>query len=151
MKLPPPAYGIAVLILVGCGAGPIDGETGSQAEIPKDVGDDQGDPWHCGELGLKCIGPLGIGECIDGQCGPRLGQQCWGPQFAPTCDDYCEAFDLSCASQACDGATVWGWTGPPDWADLMCSDNTKDTAISLTLGCDEPLEGSLTVFRCCCE
>ena len=25
-----------------------------------------GDPWNCGEVGAKCVGPMGIGECVDG-------------------------------------------------------------------------------------
>jgi hypothetical protein len=144
---------ILVLALAGCGAGPIADEEDTNIEAPKtDLPDESlGDRWHCGELGLVCVGPLGTGECIDGECTARLGNQCWGATFAPTCDDYCEEFELSCAHQACDGATVWGWTGEPEWADEMCGYAKKDTATPLGVPCDEPLEGLLTTFLCCCE
>ncbi len=81
----------------------------------------------------------------------RLGNQCWGTEFAPTCGDYCEALELSCAQQACDGATAWGWSGDPVWADEMCNYAKKDTATPLTVTCDAPLDGLLTTFLCCCE
>jgi hypothetical protein len=108
MKLPCAPILFLMLGLFACRAGPIPGDT--EADDDDDPPEVLGDPWKCGELGLKCVGPLGIGQCINEQCTPKLGNQCWGADFAPTCDHYCEAFEQSCAFEGCEGATFGdGW------------------------------------------
>ncbi|PRQ07912.1 hypothetical protein [Enhygromyxa salina] len=92
---------LAASTIIGCGPGEVS-DVGSDPfhDLPVEAEAEDGvvgDPWHCGELGLKCVGGLGIGECIDGECQGRLIAECWSPAFAPTCDAFCESFDESCA------------------------------------------------------
>ena len=109
------------------------------------------DPWNCGELGLKCVGPLGIGECVQGECQATLGGECWVAASVGTCEQYCGMLGRTCAELACDGATAYGWQGEPEMASVLCLDADHATAVPLELGCDEPLEGTATVLMCCCD
>ncbi|KIG12321.1 hypothetical protein DB30_01589 [Enhygromyxa salina] len=143
-----------VAVTLACGPGEVS-DLGSAPihDLPAEAeaeGGVVGDPWHCGELGLKCVGGLGIGECIDGECQGRLIAECWSPEFAPTCDAFCGSFAESCAYLACDGATAWGWAGPALEADARCLGGDHDTVIPLTVTCDQPLSGLITTMMCCC-
>lgn len=137
--------------MVSCGPpGPNDDGASSNDEKPiPDLGSE--DRRDCGELGLDCVGPLNIGECIDGQCQPILGFDCKGPSIAPTCDEYCAAAGRTCAANSCAGATAWGWGGDLETAAIYCLDGYKAEAIALNVACDAPLEGLVSLVRCCCE
>ena len=140
-----------ITVMVACGPPRPDDDGASADDDPPipDLGSE--DPWHCGELGLKCVGPLGFGECIDGQCQPILGHECTAPALTPTCDAYCEFVDSTCVPNRCAGATAWGWGGTLENAGIFCLDADQDMAIPLHVACDEPLEGLVTMMRCCCE
>ena len=146
---------IIVLVVVACGPGDI-GEASDDEQPRLDLGGLKdggviGDPHNCGELGLDCKGPLGIGECIDDECQATVGYQCWSPEFAPTCDAYCEAFERKCVYLGCEGATAYGWTGPQYDADDACLSANVHTMIPLTVACNQPLEGLITTLSCCCD
>lgn len=138
-------------IAAACGPPrPDDDGTSADDHTPiPDLGN--GDKWNCGDLGVSCVGPLGIGDCIDGQCQPRLGHQCYSPAWTPTCDDYCIAEGSTCAADRCSGVTAWGWPGDQTMGDILCTDGDRHTAFPLDVACDEPLEGLATTLRCCCE
>jgi hypothetical protein len=143
---------VTAVTLVACGPGGVEDPTSGpepNADLPADEDDHTSDDFHCGELGLKCVGGLGLGECIDGECTPSPGGQCWSPEFAPTCDAYCEAFDRTCAYLGCEGATAYGWTGTQHMADRACG--TWSTAVPMTVTCDQPLDGLITTLLCCCN
>lgn len=141
---------LCAMLGVGCGPPRPDGEASAEDGTPvPDLGSE--DRWHCGELGLDCVGPLNIGECIDGQCQPILGFDCKGPSIAPTCDEYCAAAGRTCAANSCAGATAWGWGGDLETAAIYCLDGYKAEAIALNVACDAPLEGLVSLVRCCCE
>ena len=139
------------LVVTACGPGEVnDQDPGLEPDLPADAeAGVVGDPWNCGELGLKCVGPLGIGECIDGECQAHLGAQCWSPEFAPSCDAYCKSFDESCAYLGCEGATAYGWMGSQLEADAACI-NHIDSVVPMTVTCEQPLEGLVTTVLCCC-
>lgn len=143
---------IVAAVFSACGPGEVD-DRGSDPEpdLPDEAEEGVvGDPWNCGELGLKCIGALAIGECIDGECQGRLIGQCWSPEFAPSCDAFCESFGESCVYLGCEGATAYGWTGLQAEADGACSVGHRDSVIPMTVTCDQPLEGLITTVLCCC-
>ena len=144
----------ALICLAACGPGdlgdPSDADPRLDLGAPKDGGV-VGDPHNCGELGLDCTGPLGVGECVNDECGAQVGYQCWSPEFAPTCDAYCEAFEHSCVELGCEGATAYGWAGNQWDADNACLSADVHTMIPLTVTCDQPLEGLITTLSCCCD
>jgi hypothetical protein len=146
---------IVAVVLFACGPGDV---TATDTSLDPSLDDTPngeegvvGDRWKCGELGLVCVGGLGIGECIDDVCSPKLGTKCLGTNFAPTCDTYCEGIERSCAYLGCAGATAYGWLGDPEWTDYRCGEADSETAVPLTVACDEPLEGQATTLLCCCE
>jgi hypothetical protein len=145
---------IVAVALFACGPGDVTATDTSPDPSVEDAPNGEegvvGDRWKCGELGLVCVGPLGIGECIDDVCSPKLGK-CQGVDFAPTCDVYCEGVERSCAYLGCEGATAYGWLGDLAWAGDRCLEPDHDLAVPLTVACDEPLEGHASILRCCCE
>jgi hypothetical protein len=141
-----------VLLLSACGPGERDTET-SSAESPADLGepegaDSQNDPWNCGEIGAVCVGPLGIGDCIDGQCGATLGE-CYRPPG--DCDSICDLDGRTCAEFACEGATAWAWNATTQYeADTLCALGDQQAVTPLAVGCSEPLDELATSVSCCC-
>jgi hypothetical protein len=142
---------LALFASPACGPGQPDGEvTGQDAPTP-DLGQAEslGDPNNCGELGLHCIGPLGIGSCIDGECGPTLSD-CYGT--SETCTEICALTGRACAPLGCDGATAWGWTASSvDEAVALCGLADKQAVEPMYMGCDDDLEGLAPVLSCCCS
>jgi hypothetical protein len=142
---------LVFLTALTCGPGRPDTETTTQDTSMPDVGQAEslGDPWDCGELGLVCIGPLGIGSCVDGQCGGRLSQ-CY--VAAVTCAEICASEERICDELGCDGATAWGWTASSlDEASVLCGSASHQTVEPMFMGCGEELEGLATVLSCCCD
>lgn len=146
-------FGLSLLLLTSsvCGPGQPGRETtGNDAPMP-DLGQAEslGDPNNCGELGLHCVGPLGIGSCIDGQCGPTLSQ-CYGA--TGTCAEICAIEGRSCAPLGCDGATGWGWTASSvEEATVLCGFPDHQSVDPMHMACDDDLEGLAQVLSCCCS
>ena len=151
--------GLLVCLLAGCGdrtIGPTDGDGNDVADedAMPDAMDEGvvGDPWHCGESDAKCVGPMGIGECIDDECRGRLSS-CW--HGGTTCTDVCkgEHEDLVCAEAECEGATAYGWSlSSIEESDVMCTLADRATSTALTIGCDDPLPfDTYPGLRCCCK
>jgi hypothetical protein len=137
-----------LLLLTVCGCGE---RTGSDTDPDPDLSQGViGDPWHCGESDAKCVGPLDIGECIDGECQGRLFD-CW--TSGASCSEICAADPGStCAEGRCDGATAFGWSATSsDEAVEMCASANEATAMPLTISCDDPLPlAEYPGIRCCC-
>lgn len=110
----------------------------------------QGDPYNCGELGLQCAGPLGIGTCVEGECGPALYPQCTANQ---TCESLCGTFGLTCAEQGCEGATAFAFVGDSQAeADELCLEGRRSDAVPADVTCGELLPlGESTTWLCCCD
>src|SRR5690606_11339632 len=90
-------------------------------------------PWNCGESGAKCIGPMGIGDCIDDECQGRLVECRIG---GTNCDDTCADHGGVCAEDRCEGVTAFGWSlTSVDHSETMCTLADKKTATALTIGC----------------
>jgi hypothetical protein len=142
---------LSLLAFSACGPGSPDGEmTGQDTPMP-DLGQAEslGDPDNCGELGLNCIGPLGLGSCVDGQCGPTLSQ-CYNA--SGTCAEICALEGRACAPLGCDGATGWGWTASSvDEATALCGLANHQTVEPMYMACDDELEGLAQVLSCCCS
>lgn len=109
-----------------------------------------GDPWNCGEKGYKCLGPMGIGECIDDECTGRLHGCFVG---GTTCADLCADEGVVCREAACDGATAFGWgVSSPEASIELCTYAEKEWATPLTIGCDEAIPfDAYPGVRCCCR
>ncbi len=108
------------------------------------------DPWHCGERGLTCVGPLGIGECVDGECQARLTMTCYSPDR--NCDEVCGDLGAVCALQGCEGATAWVWNASTkEEADYLCLSADRDAAEALAIPCDEELTDVAMSVNCCCR
>ena len=146
-------FGVTVALegAAGCGPDRIPDDSTSEPDADDPIQEDEegvvGDRWNCGELGLSCVGPLNIGECIDDQCQGRLWE-CRG--WSSTCDEYCQLEGRTCDELGCEGATAYGWPGSQEEADALCGFNDSETVIPLFVGCDEPLAGMATTVRCCC-
>ena len=129
------AIATASLLLLGCGQRTLDTDnTNPEVSDEPDVAQGvPGDPWHCGESDAKCVGPLGIGDCIDGECQGRLFD-CWTTGL--TCTELCaESPGSSCAPGGCDGATAFGWaSSDPNEAVASCADALEIGATPLTIG-----------------
>src|SRR5690606_23865525 len=109
-----------------------------------------GDPWNCGESGAKCIGPMGIGDCIDDECQGRLSSCRLG---GTTCDVLCGNEGGVCAEDRCEGVTAFGWSlTSVEHSETMCTLADKKTATALTIGCADPLPfETFPGVRCCCK
>lgn len=109
----------------------------------------EGDPWNCGELGLKCVGPLAIGECIDGECGPHLSD-CMAGQ---SCENACATYGEVCVERGCEGATAFAFmAGTQAEADARCGEAMRVDAVGVEVTCGEVLPlGQATTWRCCCD
>src|SRR5690606_24331514 len=147
---------LLVGVLGACGPGGRDTQTDDDtphADVGQDDDDDDDeskeDPWNCGEIGAKCIGHLGIGECVDGQCGATLGE-CYGPPG--DCNSICAFDGRPCAELACDGATAWVWNASTQYeANVLCAIGDRETVTPLHVACDEPLDGLANSALCCCS
>lgn len=147
-------HALLVAVLGACGPGGRD--TGTDDSNPHaDVGeggeDDESkeDPWNCGEIGAICVGPLGIGECVDGQCGATLGE-CYGPPG--DCNSICALDGRLCAELACDGATAWVWNASTQYeSNILCAIGDEESVTPLTVACDEPLDNLAKGVSCCCS
>ncbi len=146
---------LAAMVLTACGPQPVEDEAADQttesdftAESSATESGIMGDPWNCGELGETCVGPLGIGDCIDGVCRGRLGS-CYGP-FGRNCDELCALDGFTCAQSECEGVTAFGWMGSQQYADTMCISGDKPSAVPLNITCDESLDELATTVNCCC-
>ena len=142
---------VVATVLAACRPGLVDDASTSQdsqleeAEVP----DTDEDPWKCGELGLVCVGPLGIGECVDGACQGRLSS-CYPP--AMTCAEICGELDAACLEHGCEGATAWVWDAPTqEEADYLCVSGHRDSAQALSIGCEDDLTGLAKRVNCCCQ
>lgn len=146
-------FSLVLVFISACGLGERDTQ-GSDAESPADLGAAEGDeskedPWSCGEIGAVCIGPLGIGECINGQCGATLGE-CHRPPG--DCNSICALDDRPCVELACEGATAFGWNTPTQAeADTLCVVGHEQSATPLLVACDEPLDDLAMIVSCCCS
>lgn len=109
----------------------------------------EGDPWNCGELGLKCVGPMAIGECIDGECGPHLSD-CRAGQ---SCEIVCATDGEVCVERGCEGATAFAFmAGTQAEADERCGEAMRVDAVGVDVACGEVLPlGQATTWRCCCD
>lgn len=145
---------VAALALLACQPPGIpDEDSDSQADAPgPDAAEDPSsdDPWSCGEEELKCVGPLGIGECVDGVCQGRLGS--CGPAEG-TCAELCSTYEGAvCAELDCEEATAFVWDRPTqEEADALCISGAKDAAIPLAIGCEDELSSYGNSAMCCCS
>ncbi|MFV8752213.1 hypothetical protein ACNOYE_16820 [Nannocystaceae bacterium ST9] len=135
--------GLATTTLAACEPDP----SPEESTVTADGEDSNSDPLHCGERGVQCTGPLGIGECVDGECGARLSECRAGPG---TCDEFCAEVGQVCSPLACGEATAWGWSGIPELSDSLCLYADKTSAFPLTVACSDELEGLATTLCCCC-
>lgn len=126
---------------------PLDPDNSEADEMTPEM--EVGDPWNCGEANVSCVGPLGIGECIDGECQGRLSG-CW--EAGTSCDELCEQAGGAC-DRSCSDAAAFGWMAATSVEALdMCAMADAGTATALTVACDEPLPFSdYTAIRCCCR
>ena len=98
-------------------------------------------------MGLHRIGPLGIGECIDGQCGSTLSD-CY--TAAGTCAEICAIEGRPCDDLGCDEATAWGWTSTSLQAAFdLCGFASHQTVQPLFIGYGDELEGLTQALSCC--
>jgi hypothetical protein len=146
-----PTLALLFLSALACGPGHPSGDTAMQDTPMPDLGQAEslGDPWHCGELDLVCIGPLGIGSCVDGECGGWLSD-CY--QATGTCAEICATEGRVCDELGCDGATAWRWTASSllEAYDL-CGSASHQTVEPMFIGCGDELEGLTTALSCCCQ
>ncbi|PRQ03107.1 hypothetical protein ENSA7_53780 [Enhygromyxa salina] len=136
--------------LLGCNQRPLDPDsTEADAGMPPDVGGVMGDPWNCGEEQLSCVGPLGIGDCIDGKCQGRLST-CW--ESGASCTALCEELGASCDA-SCEGAAAFGWAAETENEALaMCVEPFDEGASPLSVTCEQPLPfADYSAIRCCCR
>jgi hypothetical protein len=145
---------MAVCVLThACSPPPLDPpDTSSASADTPDVAQDlPADPMHCGESDVNCVGPLGIGDCVNGECQGQLFN-CW--TTSTTCADACvNEADVTCAEAGCDGATAFGWgLQTHDESLAACVWADEDTATPLTVACDEPLPfDDYPAISCCCK
>jgi hypothetical protein len=126
-----------------------DGQDSHASGKGDELGPDE-DPWDCGEMGLTCIGPLGIGSCVEGECQGRLTMTCYPPDR--NCDEICADLGATCAPQGCEGATAWVWNASTkEEADYLCLAADRDAAEALAIGCDEELTDLAMSVNCCCK
>ncbi|PRQ00026.1 hypothetical protein ENSA5_28400 [Enhygromyxa salina] len=138
------------LVALSCGRSPIGSDDGLEAG-PDLAPDLPVDPAHCGQSETNCVGPMGIGDCVEGECQGRLFN-CW--TAGSTCADACaEQPGSSCAEGRCEGATAFGWGGQDhDESVELCTWADEASATPLTLACDEPLPfADFPGIRCCCK
>jgi hypothetical protein len=146
-------FALTLAFASGCGPGSSDTEHGDPDPLADLAGaeanDSQEDPWNCGELGAICVGPLGIGECVDGQCGATLAQCATPPG---DCNSMCALDGRPCAELACDGATAWVWNASEQYeAEVLCALGYEQAATPLSVACDEPLDDLAMAALCCCS
>jgi hypothetical protein len=138
-------------IFTACrGDGMDDQATMDSAAHAEGDSDPDSDAWHCGELGLKCVGALGIGECINGECQPALEPICTGNM---TCEQVCNSVESTCAERGCEGATAFAFVGDSQAeANARCLDGLKFEATPFPISCTEQPSGELPMsWLCCCE
>jgi hypothetical protein len=114
----------------------------------------------CGEDQRNCAGGLGMGECIDGKCGP-VPMPCVGEESSEdTCADACarRGEGVVCVENGCEGATAFGYPGPAHLAIAYCGESNStvlDAVVPIEIACDAPLpftgEGSFELYQCCCD
>ncbi|EDM81251.1 hypothetical protein PPSIR1_40245 [Plesiocystis pacifica SIR-1] len=152
MKLNPSLLAAMLVVLARSPPGIPDEGLDTQVESPgADAGAEHSmdDPWHCGEEDLKCIGPLGIGECVDGECQGRLT---FCHLAAGTCAEICANDGGVCAPLDCEGATAFAWDyALQEEADALCDAAIKDAATPLEIGCDDELNTFGKTVNCCCQ
>lgn len=110
----------------------------------------QTNPYHCGECGASCIGKLGWGECVGGECG-RSFESCSNEDAGlATCDAICEANGTTCAEWGCGGATAIQW---PAGGEELCATGNSVESDPSQQGCSEsiPWSDELGVVSCCCS
>lgn len=131
----------------------VDGDAEEQADGNEDPdAADEGDtedPWNCGELGLNCVGPFNVGECIDGECQAKF-TGCF--PAVGTCEEMCGEQGATCHDRGCDDSTAFLWDGDDvDEALESCALLTKPYALKPDIGCDDPLDEHGLVANCCCR
>lgn len=134
-----------IALLLACR--PVDDEGASNGANSNSDGAD-GDPWNCGELGLECVGALGIGSCVEGACGPALVSECTASQ---TCESLCGSVGLICAERECEGATAFAFAGVSQAeADERCLEAKRADAVGVEIACSEmPVGESALTWLCC--
>jgi len=138
---------LVLLLIVACEPRIPSTDEGDE-DPPADLGAEAEDPGNCGEQGLNCIGALGIGSCVDGECGPKLSGCSWA---SGTCSELCAEAGGSCQPLACDGATAWHWPSASEQQSSdLCGFADVETAVALDIGCDEALDGKAWYVSCCC-
>lgn len=150
MKTHPSLFAAALVVLavLACQPPGIPDESADSPEAADGGEDSKEDPWHCGEENLHCVGPLGIGECVDGECQGRLT---FCRLASGTCSEICANEGAVCAPNDCEGATAYLWDYPTqEEADGICSAAIKEAATPWAIGCDDELSGLGKTVNCCC-
>ena len=159
------ALGLVVLAEAGaCGPRVPDDDSSGGVPNEQDAGDGAceesscSSAQACGEEQRNCSGALGIGECIDGKCGPKLFACVVASTADHTCAEVCGARELTCVENGCDGATAFGYPGPQHEAVQLCGSSAlgdREAVTDIPGPCDQELvfsgEGSFSLYQCCCD
>jgi len=159
-----PTMTFGMCLLCACGPSVVDDEIRDDGPAEEDVADQDcedgpcASDLACGEEQRNCVGPFGIGKCVDGQCGPKP-VDCVGEFSSESnCNESCSSRDLICVENGCDGATAFGLPGPEEVAIGQCgvgSSSARDIVTDIHGPCDRELnfsgEGSFSVYQCCCD
>jgi len=113
---------------------------------------------YCGDSMTVCGGALGIGDCIDGKCGPTPVECVVASTPERTCGDVCEREGILCVEGGCEGATAFGFTAPQDIAVQMCGSSApsvREFVTPLDIACTDVLDfsgdPSFQLYQCCCD
>lgn len=115
-----------------CGDDLADGSPCGGADLPTDNN-------NCGECDNVCEvnfedTPYAAGGCQNGECGVQ-----WGfcdQQRYETCEDFCEAFQMTCRLQACGGRTGLVLSGNPFMPGCL---RLRQPYGEMAGSCDEPI------------
>jgi hypothetical protein len=156
------------LMVVGCGPR-VTGGDHSDATSSSDPGDEANDDacgegscpaeLFCGEEQRICEGGLAIRPCIDGHCGPSPRACVVVYQEEDTCAEVCGRVGFTCVENGCEGATAFGFPGPPERGDLvsaLCGSGAEsviEMVVPISGSCEDELDYSagFAVFQCCCD
>lgn len=152
------------MVFMSCGPRVQDEDSAGEHADEQDAADDAcGDgscppELLCGEEQRNCRGVLGIGDCIDGKCGPRLFECVGASSEEQTCAEVCGMLDMACVENGCDGATAFGYPGPQHEAVHACgsaSPSFREWVTEIPGPCDQPLsftgDDSFSIYKCCCD
>ncbi len=101
------------------------------------------DDANCGACGHTCTLGAGLGGCTAGACQSTF-YDCFEPQDASTCDEYCMAQGVTCDAAACVTSTYVLYDDMQSCTDFMAT-------VAQGTACNAPIDFMLKPFaRCCC-